>query len=204
LTKKSGNKTKMKSKQLILYVAIFGLGALAMWFVPYVFNGVHGHHDYAEQMAAHHGSGEHSHDEVNMPGLQGKDTTEDEVIDLKAIFRNHAQITRSVENLSNGIRTITETKNDELRDAIVSHVVGMIARLEEKRDPKIIIQSPTLDKLFDGSEAIKTVVTMTETGVAVTQTSSDPSIVEALQTHAGEVSDMARRGMQAVHERMMK
>jgi hypothetical protein len=80
----------------------------------------------------------------------------------------------------------------------------MIARLEEKRDPKIIIQSPTLDKLFDGSEAIKTVVTMTETGVAVTQTSSDPSIVEALQTHAGEVSDMARRGMQAVHERMMK
>ena len=139
-----------------------------------------------------------------MPGLQGKDTTEDEVIDLKAIFRNHAQITRSVENLSNGIRTITETKNDELRDAIVSHVVGMIARLEEKRDPKIIIQSPTLDKLFDGSEAIKTVVTMTETGVAVTQTSSDPSIVDALQTHADEVSDMARRGMQAVHERMMK
>jgi len=28
--------------------------------------------------------------------------------------------------------------------------------------------------------------------------------VAALQTHAGEVSDMAARGMQAVHEMMMQ
>ena len=175
-----------------------------MWFVPHVFNGVHGHHDYAEQMAAHHGSGEHSHDEVNMPGLQGKDTTEDEVNDLKSIFRNHKQITRSVENLPNGIRTVTETKDDKLRDAVVSHVVGMVARIEEKRDPKIIIQSPTLDKLFEASDAIKTEVTMTDLGVEVTQTSKEPSVVKALQIHAAEVSDMAKRGMAAVHERMMK
>jgi hypothetical protein len=29
-------------------------------------------------------------------------------------------------------------------------------------------------------------------------------VVEALQVHAGEVSDMADRGMQAVHEMMMQ
>ena len=195
----------LKFKTTILYVAVFGLGALAMWFAPHMLNGSH---NYAEQMKAHHGSSEegqvnHSHDEVNMPGLQGKDTTENEVDDLKTIFKNHKQITRTVENISNGITTTTETTDDKLRDALVSHAVAMVARLEEKRDPKIIIQSPTLDKLFAESDAIQTNITMTELGIVVTQTSTNPIVVKALQTHAAEVSDMARRGMEAVHERML-
>ena len=195
----------LKFKTTILYVAVFGLGALAMWFAPHMLNGSH---NYAEQMKAHHGSSEegqvnHSHDEVNMPGLQGKDTTENEVDDLKTIFKNHKQITRTVENISNGITTTTETTDDKLRDALVNHVVAMVARLEEKRDPKIIIQSPTLDKLFAESNTIKTNITMTELGIVVSQTSTNPIVVKALQTHAGEVSDMARRGMEAVHDRML-
>ena len=195
----------LKFKTTILYVAVFGLGALAMWFAPHMLNGSH---NYAEQMKAHHGSSEegqvnHSHDEVNMPGLQGKDTTENEVDDLKTIFKNHKQITRTVENISNGITTTTETTDDKLRDALVSHVVAMVARLEEKRDPKIIIQSPTLDKLFAESDAIQTNITMTELGIVVTQTSANPIVIKTLQTHAAEVSDMARRGMEAVHERML-
>jgi len=195
----------LKFKTTILYVAVFGLGALAMWFAPHMLNGSH---NYAEQMKAHHGSSEegqvnHSHDEVNMPGLQGKDTTENEVDDLKTIFKNHKQITRTVENISNGITTTTETTDDKLRDALVRHVVAMVARLEEKRDPKIIIQSPTLDKLFAESDAIQTNITMTELGIVVTQTSTNPIVVKTLQTHAAEVSDMARRGMEAVHERML-
>ena len=195
----------LKFKTTILYVAVFGLGALAMWFAPHMLNGSH---NYAEQMKAHHGSSEegqvnHSHDEVNMHGLQGKDTTENEVDDLKTIFKNHKQITRTVENISNGITTTTETTDDKLRDALVRHVVAMVARLEEKRDPKIIIQSPTLDKLFAESDAIQTNITMTELGIVVTQTSTNPIVVKTLQTHAAEVSDMARRGMEAVHERML-
>ena len=38
----------------------------------------------------------HKHDEVNMPGLQGKDTTDQEVNDLKEIFRSHKGIIRVV------------------------------------------------------------------------------------------------------------
>ena len=195
----------LKFKTTILYVAVFGLGALAMWFATHTLNGSH---NYAEQIKAHHGSSEegqvnHSHDEVNMPGLQGKDTTENEVDDLKTIFKNHKQITRTVENISSGITTTTETTDDKLRDALVSHVVTMVARLEEKRNPKIIIQSPTLDKLFAESDAIQTNITMTELGIVVTQTSTNPIVVKTLQTHAAEVSDMARRGMEAVHERML-
>ena len=45
---------------------------------------------------------------------------------------------------------------------------------------------------------------MTDEGIVVVQTSDDPEMVEALHTHAAEVSAMADRGMQAVHEMMMQ
>ena len=72
-----------------------------------------GHGSYAEMHAAHHGGGhgraaQTVHDEVNMPGLQGRDTTEQEVADLKTIFTQHQGIRRDVSPLFNGIVTTTE------------------------------------------------------------------------------------------------
>ena len=64
------------------------------------------------------------------------------------------------------------------------------------------IYSPTLDALFDVYDEINTEVEMTELGVKVIQTSSNPKVVRLLQTHAAEVSNMANRGMEAVHERI--
>ena len=40
--------------------------------------------------------------------------------------------------------------------------------------------------------------------IAVTQTSLNPDVVKLLQTHAAEVSDMSKRGMEAIHKRMKK
>ena len=51
------------------------------------------------------------HDEVNMPMLNGNDTKDYEVEELRQLFNNHSDIIRSVEILPNGIKTITETKN---------------------------------------------------------------------------------------------
>jgi hypothetical protein len=79
----------MKFKTIFLYTAIFGLGGLATWFTPDVLNYSHSHHDWNKHRGAgEHGQMQHSHDEVNMPGLQGKDTSEKEVNDLKSIFKN--------------------------------------------------------------------------------------------------------------------
>jgi hypothetical protein len=199
----------MNSKKLTFKLTLLGIGALLTCAVPQTPSNAHGHNDHKSQMMKHHENGgghqmRHNHDEVNMPGLQGKDTTKEEVNDLKDIFRNHREITRTVENLPNGIRTITKTKNDNLREAVVRHVVGMVDRLEEKKDPKIIIQSPTLDILFKGSHAIKTGINMTDLGVEVIQTTADPNLVKALQKHAAEVTNMVERGMRAVHERMSR
>ena len=88
---------------------------------------------------ANHNGGKHEHYEINMPGLQGKDTTEQEVSDLKEIFRSHEGISRSVTSVQNGIVTTTEAENESLREAIVSHVSMMVTCFQEGRNPEVII-----------------------------------------------------------------
>ncbi|MEK9795974.1 MAG: hypothetical protein VW713_04410 [Alphaproteobacteria bacterium] len=107
-------------------------------------------------------------------------------------------------NLPNGIRTITFSEDEEVMAVLASHVTGMIGRVETGRDPKVFIQSPTLDILFQRRDRITTKIELTDKGIEVVQTSKDPEVVTALQTHAGEVSEMANRGMEAVHEAMME
>jgi len=151
-----------------------------------------------------HGANGTGHDEVNMPGLRGRNATSEESAELATMFRNFQTISREVTNLPNGIRTVTRSSNEEVMDVLISHVVGMIGRVETGDDPQIMIQSPTLDIFFARGEAVETQINIAEDGIVVVQTSNDPDLVEALQVHAAEVSDMADRGMQAVHEMMMK
>ena len=158
----------------------------------------------------HHGkmhggmSPHHEHDEVNMPGLQGKDTTDQEVNDLKNIFTNHKKITRNVTNVPNGIKTITFSQDEKVRESIINHVSMMTTRMAENKNPEVMIQSPTLTELFKYYDQIETELEVTDTGIAVIQTSENPEVVKLLQTHASEISDMVDRGMQAIHERMMR
>jgi hypothetical protein len=152
----------------------------------------------------HHGADGTGHDEVTMPGLRGLDATPRESAELAEMFRNFPDISREVVELPNGIRTVTFSEDEDLMAVIASHVVGMITRVEERRDPQIFIQSPTLDIFFERADRIETQIDMTDEGIVVIQTSDDPEVVAALHTHAGEVSAMADRGMAAVHEMMMQ
>ncbi len=157
--------------------------------------GMHGHG---------HGADGTGHDEANMPGLRGEDTTPEETAEMAKMFQNFQTMNRTVTNLPDGIRTITSSTDDEVMAALVSHVTGMIQRVEEGRDPKVFIQSPTLDIFFQRGEGIETEIEVTDDGIIVIQTSDDPELVTSLQTHAAEVTDMANRGMASVHERMMR
>lgn len=151
-----------------------------------------------------HMQGGMMHDEVNMPGLRGDNATPQESAELAVLFRNFETITREVENLPDGIRTVTRSSDPQVMEALVSHAVGMIDRVGRKDDPKIRIQSPTLDAFFLHGDEILSDVQITDDGIVVVQTSANPDLVTALQVHAAEVTDMADRGMAAVHEMMMK
>lgn len=161
--------------------------------------GMHG------QMHGHaHGADGSGHDEATMPGLRGENATAQESEEIRVLFRNFETMSREVENLPDGIKTITRSSDPAVMAALTSHVVGMLDRVAKNDDPKIIIQSPTLDIFFVRGDKIKTQFDVTSDGVMVIQTSDDPEIVAALQTHAAEVTAMTDRGMEAVHEMMMQ
>ncbi|WP_438990329.1 hypothetical protein [Lentibacter sp.] len=163
-----------------------------------------GHDAQAAIHAKMHGAGgmHQEHDMVNMPGLKGRDATAEESEELAVMFRRFEEISRSVENLPNGIRTVTFAQDEELMGVVASHVIGMIDRVDMGRDPEVMIQSPTLDILFERRASLVTEMDMTEAGIVVIQTSDDPEVVAALHLHAAEVSAMVERGMEAVHEMM--
>lgn len=153
-------------------------------------------------MGGHGGHSGMQHDEVNMPGLRGENATPEESAELAVLFRNFDTITREVENLPNGIRTVTRSSDPAVMDALVNHSVGMIDRVGQMDDPQILIQSPTLDVFFLRGDEIFSDISVEDEGLVVIQTSDNPQVVAALQIHAAEVSEMADRGMQAVHEMM--
>lgn len=151
------------------------------------------------------GGGSHAmHDEVNMPGLRGKNASATESEEIAVLFRAFETLTREVENLPNGIKTVTRSSDPEVMNVLVGHAAGMINRVEAKDDPQIAIQSPTLDIFFQRGDEIETTLEVTEVGLVIVQTSANPDVVAALQTHAAEVTAMADRGMAAVHEMMEK
>ena len=198
-----------KKQRILAWLVIIATALLVIWLsLPYGmkhhgFNGMGEHHG-ANGMGEHHGANGQGHDMGTMPGLRGEDASEEESAELAVLFRNFETITRTVTNLPNGIRTVTTSSDPEVMNNLVSHVSGMINRVEEARDPKIFIQSATLDILFERGAPMDNDIEVTDQGIVVTQTSDDPEVVVALQTHAGEVSDMADRGMDAVHEMMME
>ncbi|WP_323034824.1 hypothetical protein [Pararhodobacter sp.] len=187
---------------LIGVVAVLIFAAAGFWFSGYgramMYRMMH-----AQMHGQMHGAEGMGHDELIMPGLQGVNATADESADLAVMFNNFHTLSRTVEELPNGIRTVTSSSDPDVMGTLATHVFQMIQRVETADDPQIFIQSPTLDIFFERPEAITTEIELTDAGIVVVQTSDDPEMVAALHTHAAEVSDMAARGMQAVHEMMM-
>lgn len=144
------------------------------------------------------------HDIKNMPGLRGANASQAESDELAVMFEKFDTISREVTNLPNGIRTVTRSSDEAVMAVLVSHIIGMIDRVERGDDPQIFIQSPTLDILFLNGAEMQSQIDVTDEGIVVVRTSTDPDVVAALHIHAAEISDMADRGMQAVHEAMMQ
>ena len=193
------NSWNKKTLWILVMAILFFIGGIAF----YLLSMKNHHYSMSSQHHAQHLK-QHGHDEVNMPGLQGEDITDQEVNDLKQLFQKHNEISRLVENIPNGIITVTETDNEELRTSIIDHVTMMVTRLQEEKNPQVIIQSPTLHEIFEYYDEIETEIELTEKGISIIQTSENEVVVALLQQHAAEISDMVNRGMQVVHDRMMQ
>jgi hypothetical protein len=123
---------------------------------------------------------------------------------IHELVMGHDRITRTVTNLADGIRTVTESDDPRLAQLIRNHVVTMDQRVSKGDDASLPMESPALRTIFRNRDRIRTTTDSTAKGIVVVQRSSDSTTVAALQRHAAEVSDLVQRGMVAMHEGMMK
>jgi len=139
-----------------------------------------------------------------MMARQHDATTMSEMGDIHELFINHDRITRTVTNLPNGIRTVTESVDPRIAQLIRDHVTSMGQRVETGNDPGLPIESQALRAIYRNYDKIHTTFEPTATGIVVIQTSTDQDAVAALQQHAAEVTDFVNEGMAAMHRAMMK
>lgn len=118
------------------------------------------------------------------------------------LVMNHDRITRTVTNLPNGVRTITESSDSQYVRLIRQHVATTTQGLATTPSPPPPMQTPAMRTILANRDRINTVAEPTANGVQVTQTSSDPAVAAALQAHAAEVTDLVRGGMEALHAAM--
>lgn len=141
---------------------------------------------------------------MGMMGMRQDSATMAQMHVIHEMVVNHDRIERTVTDLPNGIRTVTTSTDTALARLIKNHVLTMDRRVSRGDDPGLPMESEALRAIFLGKDKIHTVTDTTATGIIVVQTSSDSSIVAALQQHAAEVTDLVRRGMPAMHEAMRK
>jgi hypothetical protein len=141
------------------------------------------------------------------PGMMGMAHDEATMSQLQVIHTmlvNHDRITRTVTNLPNGIRTVTESDDPALAAQIKTHVADMGKRVGAGDDPGLPIESEALHSIFRDKDKIHTTYETTAKGIVVVQTSDDAKTVAALQSHAAEVTDLVHGGMAALQTAMMK
>jgi hypothetical protein len=120
------------------------------------------------------------------------------------LMMNHQKLRRTVVNLPNGVRTVTESDDSTMVAQLRAHVSTTGELVAQSRDLNVPPASPVLhDLLRNGAKIVRTVA-LTPKGVAVTETSTDAKVVAILQAHAAEVSNLVDGGMAAMHEAMSK
>lgn len=140
----------------------------------------------------------------SMMGAGPNSATMAEMRAIHELFANHDRIKRTVTNLPDGIRTVTESDDPRIAQILKDHVAGMRQRVDAGRDPGLPIESPALHAIFRNKDKLHTTVETTAKGIVVVQTSDDRSTVTFLQTHAAEVSDFVSAGMLALRTAMMR
>jgi hypothetical protein len=151
-----------------------------------------------------HGMGGDQDIDQHLMGMTRDPATVEQLRAIHALFINHDRIKRTVTNLPDGIRTVTESDDPQTAVLLKTHVADMMKRVGNGDDPGLPIESDALRAIFRDKDKIRTSAEITANGVVVVQTSNDPKVISELQEHAAQVSDFAKEGMAALHSAMIR
>ena len=107
------------------------------------------------------------------------------------MFARHNEISRTVEEIPGGVRTITQSDSPHLAARLKTHVSGMYYRLDGGSE--VMCMSQSLPTLFRNATGYRRQLTITPTGVIAEETADDPNLVQAIREHAHEVSGFVPR-----------
>ncbi len=139
-----------------------------------------------------------------MMGMGRDSATADDMSTIHDLAAYHDRIKRTVENLPDGIRTVTESDDPEIAKLIKEHVAKMGERVRAGKMMRVPLESPAVHEIYRNKDKIRTTAEQTAKGVIVVQTSADPKIAKLLQEHAVEVTSLVEGGTQAMHAAMMR
>jgi len=123
---------------------------------------------------------------------------------IHQLFAYHDQIHRTVEEISGGIRAVTESDSPQVAALIQAHVSKMYDRVNENQPIPMIGMSSTLPIMSQSANEYQRRIQLTSKGIEVTETSDNPEMVAVIQEHAQEVTQFAEQGMPAMMNGRMR
>lgn len=117
------------------------------------------------------------------------------------MFNRHNEITRTVEEIPNGVRTTTQSNSPDLTAQLQAHVASMYAHLDQSAE--VMCMSGSLPTLFRNAQGYRRQLTFTANGVIAEETADDPVLTHAIRVHALEVTGFVRDGMPPMMRGMM-
>ena len=136
--------------------------------------------------------------EGSAKGEHGPGPRHPSVANAHLLLSGHAQLERTVEDIPNGVRTVTTTDDPELLITLRTHVQEMSALLDE--GGHIRRWDPLFIEIFEHSESIQIEIEEVDDGVAITETSDDDEVVKLIRAHARKVDEFVARGHEACRE----
>lgn len=117
------------------------------------------------------------------------------------MFMRHTELRRSIEDISGGVRTTTESDSPDLVAELQAHVSSMYSHLDQGAE--VTCMSSSLPTLFRRAPDYQRRLTFTAKGVIAEETASDPNLTNAIRAHAREVTGFVVEGMPAMMQGMM-
>jgi len=106
--------------------------------------------------------------EMMRGGMMGGDaSTMAEMRAIHELMVNHDRINRTVTNLTDGIRTVTESNDPEIAKTIQEHVLTMNQHVSAGNDPGLPMESPALHSIFRNADKVQTSIQTTANVVVV-------------------------------------
>ncbi|APZ44686.1 hypothetical protein BW247_11310 [Acidihalobacter ferrooxydans] len=111
------------------------------------------------------------------------------------LLERHQELHRELENLPNGIRTVTTSDNPELAALITEHAHVMHRRLQEGFGLRY--WDAAFAEIFARADAVHMDIRNLPNGVETIETSDDANVVKLIQAHGATVSAFVREGFAA-------